>query len=151
MKEIQLTQGKVALVDDEDYDWINGFKWHYTHFGYAGHRTDIKTIVLMHRLILCAPKGMEVDHKNRDKLDNRRDNIRLCTRGQNNANRGVSRGSSKYKGVFWETRSKRWRAEAAKDKVVYTVGRFRDEKEAALAYNKKTLELWGEYARTNVI
>lgn len=82
MKQIPLTQGKFAIVDDEDFERVNAFKWQYHCDGYA---TSQKS--KMHRFILNAPKGMVVDHKNHDGLDNRKENIWICTNSQNQLNR----------------------------------------------------------------
>ena len=86
MKEIPLTQCKVALVDDKYFEFLNQFKWRFSN-GYAA-RSDIRTkrgrkTILMHRAIMDAPKGVEVDHVNGDKLDNQRSNLRLCNRKWN--------------------------------------------------------------------
>mgnify|MGYP001588262020 CR=1 FL=1 len=93
MKEIQLTQEQVALVDDEDFEKVSKHKWHAYKDGktfYAG--TTIKNKrVKMHRFILEAPAGVDVDHKDRNGLNNTRQNIRICSRTENQANQ-LSRG-----------------------------------------------------------
>src|SRR5690348_10789113 len=104
-KSISLTQGKSALVDDEDYEYLNQWKWHAyrsKHTWYASRKgSDHKTHIDMHRMIMCAAAGVLVDHINRDGLDNRRKNLRLCTVGQNNHNRGINKNSKTgYKGVL---------------------------------------------------
>jgi len=149
MCRIPLTRGKFALVDDGDFGWLDQWKWHYTHYGYAARRNSRKEIVLMHRLILCAPRGMEVDHKNCDRLDNRRENIRLCTRGQNNANRERGRGRSVYKGVWQRSDSKRWASEIKYGGIKHCLGTYDMEEDAATAYDKAAKELFGEFARVN--
>src|SRR6266513_4663456 len=94
MKKIKLTKGKYALVDDVDFEWLNQWKWHITTNRYASRTLwPSKKDVYMHRIILNAQKGQEVDHINRDPLDNRRSNISLCTHAQNMANK-VSKGMS---------------------------------------------------------
>ena len=94
MKRIKLTQNKFALVDDEDYEMVSGFKWHYDN-GYAKHHHYIKTVkgrpitkkVFIHSLIMNTPKGMDTDHIDGNRLDNRRNNLRICTRRENGQNR----------------------------------------------------------------
>src|SRR3990167_5242115 len=94
MKRIKITQNKFALVDDEDYGMLSKFKWHYSN-GYAIHHHYIKTVkgrpitkkVLMHSLIMNTPKGMDTDHIDGNRLDNRRSNLRICTRRENGQNR----------------------------------------------------------------
>ena len=94
MKRIKITQNQFALVDDEDYEMLSGFKWHYSN-GYAIHHHYIKTVkgrpitkkVLMHSLIMNTPKGMDTDHIDGNRLDNRRNNLRICTRRENGQNR----------------------------------------------------------------
>ena len=110
-KEIPLTQGKVAIVDDADFDWLNQWKWHYAAAGYAaraaGGRKN-RHILYMHRLITDAPAEAHVDHRDHDGLNNRRNNLRIATPSQNRYNTRLSRGSSKYKGVRYSTRGKMW-------------------------------------------
>ena len=105
MKKIELTQGKFALVDDEDFEWLNQWKWYANHLGYTWYvvrsvryDNEVKAI-LMHRSILNAKIGEEIDHINHNGLDNRKKNLRICTRSQNNMNRNKLRGTYKYKGV----------------------------------------------------
>ena len=105
MREIQLTRGLVALVDDDDYEWLNSFKWfanpHHGGSAYAARtvraRANGKTLQ-MHRLICGDPDGFEIDHINGTKLDTRRCNLRLCSRHENQRNRPASKRSKT--GVF---------------------------------------------------
>lgn len=102
----------------------------------------------MHRVILEAPKGMEVDHINHNTLDNRRENLRLCERFQNNGNRGVGRhNKSGLKGVNFDRN--RWKAEiSVKNKTVY-LGRFKTKEDAGRAYDVAAINHFGQFARTN--
>lgn len=157
MKTIPLTQGKVAIVDDEDYEWLNQWKW-YTiknrHYFYAvrnigkyPHQKRIR----MHRQILNCPLGKQVDHKDHNGLDNRKTNIRTCSRTENIRYQRPQRRnkSSKFKGVYWLTKRKLWRAHIKyQGKTVY-LGRFHNEIEAAKAYDKATKQYFGEFACLN--
>ncbi|MFA6281244.1 MAG: AP2 domain-containing protein [Candidatus Omnitrophota bacterium] len=166
MKTIQLTRGKVALVDDADYEELNKYKWQAkkNKLTFYATRTviigDIKssrnplrkrTSVLMHREIVNAAKGWDVDHANHNGLDNRRTNLRLCSRSENQGNRINSCNStSKYKGVSWDKVKRKWRARIACGKKNTSIGRFNSEIEAAKAYDKKAKELFGEFAYLNM-
>lgn len=100
MKQIVLTQGKVALVDDGDFNYLNQWSWYYNaKKGYACATINKKT-VYMHRLIMKTPSGKLTDHKDQDKLNNQKFNLRICTSEQNNRNTPkISNKKSKYKGV----------------------------------------------------
>ncbi len=152
MDKIRLTQGKVALVDAQDYEWLNQWKWCTAcwrqYLNYATRRESGKQ-VFMHRVILGVLKGQEVDHINGNGLDNRRENLRICTRSQNQHNRKATQGTSKYKGVSWSSRDKRWRAKIKVFGVSKMLGNFIEEKDAARAYDEGAIEYHGEFARTN--
>lgn len=161
MKEIKLTQGKVTLVDDEDYDWLNLWRWQVDGKGYAC-RTEIisydrstkerKTrTIKMHRLIMDAPSDMQVDHIDRDKLKNIRSNLRLCTNAENGRNQNKQKGnwSSKYKGVTKV--GEKYRARIRLDGKLIHIGYFSTEEDAGIAYNEHALKLHGEFARLNDI
>lgn len=154
--EIPLTQGKVALIDAEDYPKIAGYSW-YFHCGYArSAKYDpaskrSRTIHMSHIILPCPP-GLEVDHINRDKLDNRKENLRLVTRSQNCANRGCFKNSkSQYKGVRWNKKMGLWEAAIRKDNVITNLGAYDDEIAAASAYNEYARKMWGEFAVLNDI
>ena len=155
MKEIKLSQNKVALVDDEDFEYLNQFKWYAlkksnTYYAVRNIRlaNGKQTSIRMHRVILNVPKGMETDHKNQNGLDNQRENLRICTR-QENAMNGSSHkdSSSKFKGVSWYDR--KWHSQIEYKGVSKHLGGFLLENEAALSYNKKAIELFGEFAKLN--
>jgi hypothetical protein len=156
MKKILLTQGQFALVDDEDFEWLNQWKWcaakrpsgtfyakrrqWHTNSGYEN--------IVMHRLIIDAGIGQDTDHRNGNGLDNRRCNLRAATSSQNNMNRHKIRGVSKYKGVT-QNRNK-WRACLVNHRKKVYLGVFETEIEAAKAYDAKAKELFGEFARLNL-
>ena len=150
MAEIELTQGKVALVDDADYGWLSEWKWRVkksdnTCYAQTGNG------VLMHRVILQAPRGMCGDHINGNGLDNRRSNLRLCTNKQNVRNQHKTFGTSEYKGVYWDKDRCKWKSQIMCDTVKINLGRYIDETDAAIAYDIASLRLFGEYAKTNII
>ena len=150
MKKIKLSRGKYTIVDDEDFEWLNRWKWSYNSLGYARMGQNYKTI-LMHRLIMNTPHGMETDHINGNGLDNRRSNLRICTRSQNKMNTCLSsKNTSGYKGVCWNKNSKKWRAEIEYKKSI-CLGYFDNKIDAAKAYNQKAKELFGEFAKLNKI
>ena len=113
MKKIKLTKGKYALVDDEDFEYLNQWKWHFAK-GYAGRSVGDrknKKYVWMHRLINNTPDGFETDHINRNKSDNRKCNLRTVTKSLNGLNRGKNKNNkSGHKGIYWENQTKKWRA-----------------------------------------
>lgn len=156
MKTIPLSRGKFAKVDDADYEHLNQWKWHYSATGYAVRNTNgsgKRTSVYMHIEILKPPIGMEGDHRNLDKLDNRRGNLRVCTRRQNVANRAVNKNNvSGYKGVYKEIRGNRknpfWARIRVNGKCLY-LGFFPTDIEAARAYDEAAKKLFGEFAYLN--
>lgn len=165
MKEIKLTQGKVALVDDEDFDFLSKYKWFAQkdrHNSYAHTHIDKNPrtpTVSMHRMLLNASKGEIVDHIDRNPLNNQKGNLRKCTRSQNCANRKAhDNGASKYLGVSKISYTKkdgsisiRWRATITKNKKQMCFGRYDSEESAALAYNIAAQKIHGEFANLNVI
>lgn len=132
MKKIELTQGRCAVVDNEDYDRLNKFKWHYSQ-GYASNSRSVKKSLgkqgpeSMHRLVLNAKEGEEVDHINRNPLDNRRKNLRIVTRSQNNRNRGG-------KGYSFHKKRKKWEAQICINRKIKHLGYFSTEIDARKAY-----------------
>lgn len=154
MKEIQLTQGKVTQVDDEDYEYLNQWKWlaHYAHgHNYAdrGQWNKVKAnmdAIKMHRVIMETPPYLDVDHIDGDGLNNQRSNLRNCTRSVNMQNQ-KARSPSGYKGVYYDKGY--IRSMIAKNGKLIHLGYFKTEEEAARAYDQKALELYGPNARIN--
>lgn len=160
MKKIQLTQNKIALVDDEDYEWLNRWKWQSQKYKNGTYRaTRCKYFphlkrgrsVYMSREILNAPKGLCVDHINHNPLDNRRCNLRLCTYSQNGGNQLPinKKMTSNFKGVYQQKIQKRWESRIEFHRKKIYLGTFADEIDAAKAYDLKAKELFGEFALTN--
>lgn len=156
MKKIKLTQGKWTLVDNADYEWLNQWGWYFlgsrSKIGYAVRCVQSngrKKSILMHRTILgiTDPK-IHSDHKNCNSLDNRRENLRECTPSQNQANRKLhGRRTSKYRGVCRQ--DSKWLAQISEKNVTKKLGFFAQETEAAKAYDKRAMEIHGEFARLN--
>ena len=156
MIEIPLTQGQVALIDDENYKLVSQYKWHAhwnkdTKSYYAA--TNVKkeggrTLLLMHRLIMNAQKGEQVDHINHDTIDNRKENLRLCTNSQNQHNKGKRiDNTSGLKGVSRYKPSGKWQARIQLNGKQIHLGRFLTPEEAYEAYCKAALELHGEFSK----
>lgn len=162
VKKIPLTQGQYALVDDEDFDFLNQWKWYasydknlkgyYAQCGRSVRHLDgtRKTkIIRMHRMIMGELFGRElsvkevIDHINHDPLDNRRSNLRVVSSRQNCQNR-KRKFSSKYPGVYWDKAKKKWRAAIRINGKSKHLGNFVDEREAAKAYEQVCRELVGE-------
>jgi hypothetical protein len=138
----------VAIVDAADYEWLSGYTWTLCG-GYALRHSGGKNF-FMHREIMHAPPGMVVDHINGNRLDNRRCNLRLCTRAQNVRNAAKRPGClSQYKGVSRDRRHNRWFATIYFEGRSIALDHFDDEAEAARAYDRAALELFGEFAWLN--
>ena len=149
---IPLTQGKFAIVDAEDYDWLSQYKWYACkckNTFYALRKMGRATIV-MHRQIMHASKGVLCDHKNHNGLYNRKSNLRLCTNAQNSFNRKPKKnGTSKYKGVSWHKCNRKWSARISCNGKVYHLGYFDNQMAAAMVYDDKAVELFVEFAYVN--
>lgn len=157
---IPLTQGKFAIVDAIDYEWLTRFKWsamkQITTTGvlwYAvrhGPKPEVK-VMLMHREI-AAKQGLQskrYDHADHNGLNNVRENIRPCTPSQNRANsRKMAGTTSRFKGVHWHTNSSRWRAAIYVLGKKFWLGNFRSETDAAFAYAVAARRYFGDFACT---
>lgn len=153
---IPLTQGLFALVDGEDYEWLNQWKWcackgHTTYYAvrYAPTQKGKRRWVRMHREILRLSEGVQADHRNSYGLDNRKVNLRPATHNQNQWNRLPQSKTSKYKGVSWNKQLKKWHTKIQFNNKQIHIGVFDSEIEAAKAYDRKAQELFGEFAHTN--
>lgn len=154
MKIIPLTQGKVAIVDDDDYARICHYKWHAAknrHVWYA-RRCENNKLVPMHRDILCYFGASPIDHRNGDGLDNRKENLRVSTHSLNQINRKHrTKSASRYRGVSYHKRDSVWFSGITKNGTYTYLGRFKDEISAAIAYNNAAKKLFGEDAQLNAL
>jgi hypothetical protein len=148
-------QGKFASVNDSDYEKINRFKWFLHHSGHAfrNNPTDINKpkTPLMHREISDFPK-QDIDHKNHNQLDNTRENLRICTKKQNQGNRRLAKNNKLgLKGVHLarDGRNKPYRASITKNGTNIKLGDYETSKEAAIAYNGAAKEYFGKFAYLN--
>jgi hypothetical protein len=153
-RKIKLTQGKFAIVDQEDFEKLNAHKWYAKRCGrnfYAHRKNGAGATASMHRQIMKPPTGYCVDHKNGDGLNNTRNNLRIVTIAENNYNKRKSLNvrSSKYKGVSIDKRTNKWRAIIYYKYIKIHLGCFDNEEEAARAYDEAARELYGEYAMLN--
>lgn len=162
MKRIKLTQGKYTLIDDEDFEMVNKFKWHALKLRdkyYAGSNLKVsenpakfKTL-LLHRFIMnVTDKEIQVDHINHNGLNNQKYNLRKATFAQNRANKNSNKNSaSKYVGVSKAATKGKWRAIIGKKTGNISLGTYKTEIEAALAYNEAAKIINGEFANLNKI
>lgn len=157
MKKIRLTQNKIALVDDEDFEWLNQYKWYAQkgcHTFYAIrtiYKNNKPRTVRMHREILGLffGDGLKIDHKNHNGLNNQKKNLRFATRSQNAMNQKIRITTSNYKGVSWHKGNKKWIAYIKINGKRLYLGLFNNEVEAAKIYDKEAKQLFGEYANIN--
>lgn len=155
MAEFILKTGERVLVDESDLPKIAGINWYlspqgYVVSGYCKNGSSHK--ILLHRLLLDAPKGIPVDHRDRDRLNNQRFNLRLATVSTNGANSigwKLSRKTSSFKGVSWEKRYQKWCVRITVNYKGVHLGYFNDEIEAAQAYDKAARIYFNEYAKLN--
>ena len=154
MKQISLTQGKVALVDNEDYPELSKHKWcavEYHNVWYARRRFIKGKNVFMHREILGLKfgDGIKTDHWNHNGLDNQRHNLRICTNAENCRNQRVHKHSSMFKGVTWWKTRQKWMARIYYNYKQIHLGYFDSEIEAAKVYDRAALKYHGEFAKLN--
>jgi hypothetical protein len=158
VKEIKLTQGKVALVDDCDFGELSKHKW-YAQKGYKTFYAVRKTPrdafgkqgrVLMHREILQLPHNVLGEHKDGNGLNNQRENIRPASHAQNMRNRSGSLHSSKFKGVYRTKETKPWRIGVRSGGKIMASGYYATEAEAARAYDSAAKRLFGDFAYLNL-
>lgn len=152
MIEVPLGNGGVTTIDNTDWDLVSQYTWYketMDDVSYARTSVNGQTI-RMHSLLYPAPKGLETDHKDMNGLNNQRRNLRFCTRQQNSANKPKRVGtSSRYKGVSWNINRNHWNSLIKVNYKVINLGTYRDEVEAAKAYDRAAIFYFGDYARIN--
>lgn len=158
MKEILLTKGYVAIVDDDMYDDLSQYKWRVQEGKHTCYAVRAKMIlgkrysISMHRYVLdCINLRMCVDHVNDNGLDNRKSNLRICSYSDNQHNKRSFHGTSVHKGIFFHSKRNKWRAQICFDNKTCYIGDYDSETDAAMAYNRSALQKFGEFARLNVI
>ena len=157
-RRIKLTRGKYAIVNVEDFEWLNQYKWHCSYHGYAKRAVYKRTgkgrrqvEIYMHKLLCPVPDGMIVDHINRNSLDNRRENLRAATQKQNVWNRKFirKRGKTRYNGIRWDKNKEKWQVRLTINGRRKSFGYYADEIEAAKVYDRVAKKYRGEYACLN--
>jgi len=165
MKKIDISTLKhpntFAIVDDEDFEYLNQWKWRVQKtkrkhgVSIAVTRTDEsgvkKTCIYMHRVIMGNPKKKYVNNISHNELDLRKENLRICNNVERSFNIKSKTGRLIYKGVSWSKVGRKWVATIGFQKKIKYLGLFKSEKEAALAYNEKAKELFGEFAYLNEV
>ena len=159
MIEIPVSLGRfVALIDDEDFELVSQYKWRAYRGGDPGrngtwyaqaHIKGSSSSIIMHRMIMNAPKGIKVDHQDFNGLNNQKYNLRLATNQQNARNRQEGSGSSRFKGVSLDKRHGTWKSYIAVDKKCIWLGQHKEEEDAARAYDAAARRLFGEFAKCN--
>ena len=158
-KEIQLTQGKVAIVDDADFEFLNQFKWHALKLAgkfYVGRKLTVskckRNQIFMHRFIMKPDKGMVIDHLDGNPLNNQKNNLRICTHSENMRNCKISiNNTSGFKGVSFVKKNNTYKSAIKLNKKTIYLGYYIDPIDAAKAYNDAALKYHGEFANLNKI
>lgn len=148
MKEICLSKGAVAIVDDDDYESLSKHKWYLHKGGAVHHRSAAEKVIFMHRRILNPPQGMCIDHINGNKLDNRRVNLRVCTSGENSQHRIKlpHHNTSGVLGVSWHKHLQKWQVRINVKKQCVCLGYFSRLQDAAQARREAEQKYFGEFA-----
>ncbi len=163
VRTIQLSKGKNTLIDETDSERAKPYSWCASKsrrdrpnrpFNWYAVAYDLsrvyKSKISLHRFVVGAtPVDPRVDHRNGDSLDNRKENLRFCTATENARNSKRTWGKSKYKGVTFSSRKKKWMVQITRSNRSRTIGFFADERDAALAYDRAAIESYGEFACTN--
>jgi len=157
MKKVKLTKGKCALVDDEDFEYLNQFKWHVNKSGERYYAARTLKKIKMHRIVMNTPIDMETDHINHNTLDNQKHNLRNVTKFENQRNRKCSNknSTSKYLGVSllksfngYKTYFY-WQSQIRISGINKHLGLFKSEENAAIAYNIFAEKYYGQYSNLN--
>lgn len=156
MKKIELTSGKFALVDDEDFETLNQYNWFasessksfYARRNVCGNKKTVK--VAMHRQIMGFPDGLEVDHKDGNGLNNQKSNLRICSKTENLKNKRLYKNNKTgFKGVTWHKQHGKYYSSIRINGKYVFLGLFLDPIDAAKAYDREALKNFGKFARLN--
>ena len=156
-KVIKLSKGKATLVDDEDFNWLSRWRWHFNSNGYAQRVFRIKQQdnkvghVYLHHEVIGKPNGnLRIDHINRNKLDNRKSNLRFAS-DRNNSHNTMARTSNKLKikGVYWDRVKQRYCTQITVNYKRIHIGSYKVLDDAIIAYNSKALKYFGAFAYLN--
>ena len=151
-RRIRLTEGKFAIVDPDDFEKLKNYGWYLSRdfYAYAHEETNGKRKTFcMHRKIMNPQDGFIIDHKNRNKLDNRKANLRPVTHSQNSSNKATKPHSSIYKGVSWNKGMKKWKSCIQHLGKYIHLGYFDDEVEAGKAYDQAAKKYHDQFAVLN--
>lgn len=157
-KTIELTKGQVAIVDDNDFEWLNQWEWYAKYYSKRNCYYAVRTIShsgsrkqLMARQIMGVTESkIMVDHADHNTLNNQRYNLRTCTNKENQWNKQKqSNNKSGYKGVYWDKERLKWCTDIRKDGKTNHLGRFENKIDAILAYNDMAIKLFGKFACIN--
>jgi hypothetical protein len=158
-RRIHMAQPKYAKVDPADYKRLRGYEWlakkgrssFYARRRAAGSKAGKEALIYLHQEVIEVPEGMVVDHINHDGMDNRRANLRAATYSQNLCHRKKRSGAkqSKYKGIYWRKKNRKWQAVITFDRKKIYLGYFRNEIDAAKAYDRAAMKYHGEFASLN--
>jgi len=158
MKTIPLANGQSVLIDDEDFERVSKFKWSFRKMGGISYafrhwrELGVKKAESIHRHILNPKPGEIVDHINRNGLDNRRSNLRICNRSENCCNRKLGKNNkSGFKGVRLNKKTDKYEVRITKNGRVFFLGCFITSKEGAAAYNSAAKVLHGQFSRLNPV
>lgn len=136
-----------ALIDIDDINKVKNYKWHVTHYNYVYSKTRN---LRLHRLVMDCPDDMVVDHINHNRLDNRKENLRICTQHQNNMNTSIrSDNTSGVTGVCLDTKINKWRSKIYANGKYIHLGYFNTKEEAIQVRKNAEIEYFGEYRNTN--
>jgi len=157
-RRIRLSQGKYAIVDPDDYERLNKHKWYagkhsnlfYAMRGQWSGKLKKRLTIMMHRVVIDVPEGMVIDHINHNGLDNRKANLRIATQADNSRNaRHTKRGTSSYRGVWYNKKKNRWRAMIGINNKRKHIGYFHNEIDAAKAYDEAAKRYHKDFAVLN--
>lgn len=144
MKEITLAGGQKCAVDDSDYERLSAFGWYRTSHGYAARGGGF---YMHHEIMGKQPPGIEIDHRDGNGLNNQRDNLRICTKGQNRMNCAIMRNNTTgVKGVYWEKQQSKYRARITIKRKTVHLGLFDSLRDAQLARIAASERIFGEFS-----